>query len=260
MKKRPVTANKPHFRRPSRKTIMIAAVTLVGLLVAVYGLLSAKNWSSYHQSYINSTNSIKKQIDEALATPVTTVNQAAKLSALDTSVGSMESFGSNCHMQALYDWQWVIIPTVKTWQNECDARSNGFIALAAQITRIITYTKNEQDLQAIISKPLATTSVSETDVTSQATMWHSAVTQLNSLVTAGDFSPVKQKVIADVTSIATAWDAVVSSSKQQNKQAYENAVGALQGVYGSIQGISDQNKAVFATLTHALQHAYQSAF
>lgn len=217
---------------------MIASMTLVGLLIVVYGLLSAKNWSSYHQSYVNSTNIIKKQIDAALATPVTAANQAAKLSALDASVKEMEGFGSNCHTLVLYNWQWVIIPTVKTWQNECDARSNGFIVLATQIARVITYAKNEQDLQIIISKPLATTSVSETDVTSEATAWHSAVTQLNALVTAGDFSPVKQKAIAVVTPIATAWDAVVDGSKQQNKQTYENAVDALQGVYGGIQGMA----------------------
>ncbi len=260
MKKRPVAAKKPHFRRPSRTMIMIASMTLAGLLLAIYGLLSAKNWSSYHQSYVNSTNVIKKQIDAALATPVTAANQAARLSALDASVRSMENFGSYCHSLAIYDWQWVIIPTVKTWQNECDARSNGFTVLAAQITRIVTYTKNEQGLQTIISKPLAATSVSETNVASQATAWHSAASQLDTFATVGYFSPVKQKAIAVVAPIAAAWDAVVDASKQQNKQAYENAVGALQGVYGGIQGISDQNKAVFAVLTSALQHAYQSAF
>lgn len=251
---------KPLLWLISPRVLIVSVFVFAGLLAAIYGLISAQKWSSFHTNYQQNLSMIKQNLDTALAMPaVSNDEQTQKIVALEKIPKAIDQV-MQCNEGMLFGWQSAYISSLKNWGNECDTQTNRLVTLRSAVNRLTQYVKNEQAMSQILRSPLSINTVTETAITGQEATWHTTVASLTSMPVTGDFSAVKSKAISAVAAIDAAWSALMTATKQQNRQAYMAAEMNLQSAYASFTGVSDQNKVAFATLTSVFQQAYKQAF
>lgn len=242
----------------------IIVVSLVGVLVLMgsYVLWSKYNWDTYQESYTGWKNTVKKELDAAMARPdKTDKDRQSKLKALEQVAASIESKQSTiCNVPMLISWQH-IWEDVKRHIDDCQSSSTAMADLGHELNTITAYLKDEASLSALLLQlPIDKTEIAETEWPARAAMWHAISAKVAKLDGHKTFKPVQEAAAKALEKVDASWQAVLAADKAKDEAKYQKTHTELVQAYSLINAIADANSSQFNLLLQAYEKAYRSIY
>jgi len=247
-----------------RRVIIIAAVTLVAVLIGAYAFWSVNTWGAYKTSYADWQKELRTSVDAAIALPVTTSSERTKkLSAfknISTEIDSAKQ--SLCRLPTMIGWQRVI-GTLHEREEACNQVVGRAGAFGEKMKATVGYLESEQALASAIAAMVAASNDKLTEATwgSQVSIWQDGgkVIAKVALPTA-TFKPIKADAIEKAKAVELAWQELIVAHEAKDKAKYVEAQGKLAAAYDGLAGVATASGQVLSTLATSLQTAYAETF
>lgn len=249
--------------RPNRRGVIIGSlVLLVGVGVS-YALWSKGVWSDYEPSHTQWRQSIKAEVDQAVALPVKTAKE--REAALSAHQGVIQRIATThqiqCAVPAAVAWQMRFIESLQALEATCRASVRDVVQFKAAHEQVTTYLKDDVAIAKIITTIPQPTELADSHWSQQIETWNTMIQKTTDLTVSKPFESTKGALIARMSAIRSAWQKVIAASDARDKTAYMAAQSALAAAHDGLNElIMEDNADTLDALLKPLPGAYDKAF
>lgn len=242
----------PTRKHTTRKIVLISLAAATLLAVAIYGIMSYREWDAASLRSLEARTWLKTTTDEKLGA------QDAPTSVADTITSLLDDFAKSygltpCELPAAYHWQ-AALPMLRERHNECNASTDATLALVAALATYRDY-MNDQKAAALLLNSAQDATANQIDFEAAATLWSEATTP-SALPPSYEFASTRDKIIDAGTSITAAYLALAAANKAEDKTAFDVAEIALKDAYVKLDTITQTAKTQQTALSEAVVTAY----
>lgn len=248
----------------SRRRMLIIGGAIVVLLIAGYGFWSMNTWNTYKTSYENWQKDLRKDVDGAIALPVSTQAERAKKKTAFKNVSNeiISAQRSLCSVSGMIAWQHVI-GTLREREEACARIIVQASTFGEKMQQVTTYLEYEQTLTKALATAISTSSDKVTESTwgAQTTIWRDAEKAITKIPTSEAlFQPVRTGAIDKVKAIEFAWGELIAAHTAKDKAKYTEAQAKLAVAYEALPSLANTSSQQFKNVTESLQKAYAELF
>lgn len=249
--------------RPYKRTIIMSSVLLFILVAVGYGLWSKSVWAEYEPSYTQWRQSVKTDVDRAVALPIKTAKEReAALTAHQEVVQRVTTtHQAQCDVPAWVGWQMRFIDSLQARQATCRAELDKVVQFKSALERVIAYLKDDVAIAKIIATIPQPDELADAEWPQQVETWGVIIQKTTNLTVSESFEPTKIELLARMSAIRTAWQKVIAASDANDRAAYVDAQKTLAAAYDDINElIMEGHTDSLTELLQPLPAAYNKAF
>jgi hypothetical protein len=205
------------------------SVLLILIGVVSYGLWSKQTWDAYQPTYTQRHQAIIADVTAITTAKATTDKERRDvLTSLKKLTEKIQTTDQTvCHTHPLIAWQVKISNELNAAQSSCAAMVSKVTRLEAPLKKVTTYTKNDNELAAILATVPQSSELADDAWDKQVSIWQDAGKAMEKLSVSSEFTPVKQLATAKTLSVRDAWQAVIAAHQAKDKSKYLAAQGDL---------------------------------
>ena len=225
-------ATRISVKHPKRLIVIIISV-VVFLALATYGVLSYLHWQTYDKDSQKAATSLKTSVVDSFDAEKT---QATPTTQIDKVVKDFEkTYGSTpCEVPSLYSWQ-TIIPQTKELREQCDQKFAAALEVIKKLKTLSQFLKDEAKAATLLTATLEATET-PTDYAAASASWKAA-SESDQLSNTAEFKDIHSKFTEVTAIISTAYGALATAVKNEDKAAFDAANTELVAAYGLVDGL-----------------------
>lgn len=215
-------------------------------------------WNSLQKFTVDSSSSLKKNIETTLAsapTPGTQTDQLQKI--LDDFKKTFPN--QTCDVNSLYAWQ-TIIPALSDIKKRCVGKTNQVSEVSKAITALIEFNTFETKVDALLTTALQSTAAID-DPTAAKLAWdtfHNDYAMLMNNTPENAFSSVADKVSVSDTAISNALNDLLKANTDEDKAAFDAAITKVNTAYDGLKEVKTIALTTQTSLVETLIKAYEA--
>lgn len=174
-------------------------------------------------------------------TPASEAQYSDKLKKLEELAADIDQYRISCSQAWAFQWL-TVFPSVESKVRACQSSQSKITGLKEVTTDLSGFLKNEQALQALLTKLIPQKLTSPLDKTAQQSLrsaTDAVLEELGELKTERSFLPVVADAEKRLTSVIGGWKALETADANQNQVAWNKAKGDLDQAYVDVFGIVD---------------------
>lgn len=240
-----------------KRLVIFVGIFLVLVLAVAYTLWSKQTWDAYRPTYTQQEQDIKTDLTTVATAKVTTAEERTKVLAhlvtLTDKIATTDQ--AVCHIHPFLAWQAKLGKALAAAQADCSAMVSRVAQLQAPLKKVTTYTKNDNELAAILAGIPQTGELADDTWDKQVLLWQDCASAIDKLSVGTDFVPVKQSALTKVSAVRDAWQAVIAAHQAKDKAKYVAAQGGLAQSLDGLNEISVTSEKELSGLVKELEKA-----
>lgn len=249
--------------RPYKRTIITSSVLLFILVAVGYGLWSKSVWAEYEPSYTQWRQSVKIDVDRAVALPIKTAKEReAALTAHQEVVQRITAtYQAQCAVPASVGWQARFIDSLQAREATCRAELDRVVQFKVTLEQVITYLEDDLAIANVIATIPQPAELADAEWLQQVETWGVIIQKTTNLTVSESFEPTKMELLERISTIRTAWQKVIAASDAKDRTAYVAAQKTLAAAYDDVNElIMEDHTDSLTELLQPLPAAYNKAF
>ncbi|MFZ1302055.1 MAG: hypothetical protein WAQ27_05800 [Candidatus Microsaccharimonas sp.] len=238
-----------------KKVVIISSIVVLVAAPALYAWASVQAWNTANATTAQASSDLTDSVATQLATETAPESAQAALNDIIADYNNTLKEGP-CELPSLYEWQ-SNLPWLKDTRQKCLDTTEASEELATSLKNLQTFLKEEAAAATLVEQTIASTA-NEKDYATASKTWLTLADD-PSLKTDDAFKPVGAKITEVATGIATAYTALDTANKSQNKGSFDTAKKGLADAYARLPEIKTTSSEALAGLVDSVVKAYENS-